>query len=82
MAWVVVTQVYEPTTCSVVGKRNPLVVFVHIKVFFLCCEPNTLLLLEGAVQTAVMSCTSVDNWTMFQATESRGCVLSFVFVRD
>ena len=61
--------------CPVVGKRN-----------FFCCDRPMKSGYDGsfsfdvvyptrcecaAVQTALMSFISVDNWTMFQAPESR-----------
>ena len=43
--------------------------------------PNTLLLVERAAQTALMSCTSVNSWPMFQAQELRERV-KFCIRRD
>ena len=43
---------------------------------FWCCESNTLLLVKRAVQTALMGCTSVDNWTMFKAPFTPMLILS------
>ena len=47
--------------------------------FLMLRKSDTLLLVERTIQTALMSCTSVDNWTCFKL-RSRGGVLSCTYV--
>ena len=88
------TSVSADDLCTVVGSdvsaRNPFVVIVRVVSMSIASvsSPNEVtekndfrFLAEciSAVQSALMSWTSVDNWTMFKL-QSRGCVLSFVCV--